>query len=70
MKPLLLGGGIILMVFSLLIGFGIVVSGLKEGDEDIFSYLIIPMLLIAVGIYLIVKGKKLKSNTAQTSDNN
>jgi hypothetical protein len=63
MKTIQIGGGIILITFSLLISFGIIVSSLKEGDENMFKYLTVPVLLVALGIYLIVKGKKLKSNT-------
>ena len=63
MKTIQIGGGIILIVFSLFIIFGIIVSSLKEGDEDIFKYLTIPVLMMAIGIYLIVRGKSLKSNS-------
>lgn len=62
MKTILIGGGIILLLFSLLIGFGITISSLKESDDDIFKYLAIPMLMLATGIYLIIRGKKLKSS--------
>jgi hypothetical protein len=62
MKTIQIGGGIILIMFSLFISSGIVVSSLKEGDEDIFKYLTIPVLIIALGIYLIIRGKNLKSN--------
>ena len=63
MKTIQIGGGIILIAFSLFISFGIIVSSLKEGDEDIFRYLTIPVLMIVIGIYLIVRGKNLKSNS-------
>ena len=62
-KTIQIGGGIILIAFSLLISFGIIVSSLKEGDEDIIKYLTIPVLTIVIGIYLIVRGKNLKSNS-------
>ena len=58
MKTIQIVGGIILIVFSLFIGFGIVISSLKERDENIFKYLTIPVLVIALGIYLIIRGKK------------
>jgi hypothetical protein len=54
-KTIKIGGGIILIAFALFISFGIIVSSLKEGDEDIFKYLTIPVLMIAIGIYLIVR---------------
>jgi hypothetical protein len=63
MKTIQIAGGIILIAFSLFISFGLIVSSLKEGDEDIFKYLMIPVLMIVIGIYLIAKGKKLKSNS-------
>jgi hypothetical protein len=64
MKTIQIGGGIILIAFSLFLSFGIIVSSLKEGDdENLFKYLTIPVLMIVMGIYLIVRGKNLKSNT-------
>jgi len=62
-KTIQIGGGIILVAFSLFISFGIIFSSLKEGDEDIIKYLTIPVLMIVIGIYLIVKGKNSKSNS-------
>ena len=61
MKTIQIGGGIILIAFSLSISFGIIISSLKEGDENIFKYLTIPVMMIVIGIYLIIKGKNLKS---------
>jgi hypothetical protein len=64
MKTIQIGGGIILIAFSLFLSFGIVVSTLKEGDgENLFKYLMIPVLMFVIGIYLIVRGNNLKSNT-------
>ena len=63
MKVIQIAGGILLIALSLFIGFGILISGLKEGDENIYVYLVIPILMIIMGIYMIVKGKKLKSDT-------
>jgi len=55
--------GAILVMLSLFVCFGIILSSLKEGDENIFNYLTIPVLMIVLGIYLIVRGKNFKSNT-------
>jgi hypothetical protein len=63
MKTIQIGGGIVLIAFSLLLSFGIIISSLKESDENIFAYLAVPLLLLTVGIYLIVKGRNLKSKT-------
>jgi len=62
-KTIQIGGRIILIAFSLFVSFGIIVSSLKEGDEDMIKYLTIPVLMIVIGIYLIVRGKNLKSNS-------
>jgi sulfite exporter TauE/SafE len=61
MKTLQIGGGIVLIAFAILLAFGIIVSSLKEGDENVFIYLSVPLLILTMGIYL-VKGRKLKSN--------
>jgi hypothetical protein len=63
MKTIQIGGGIILIALALFISFGIIVSSLKEGDEDIFKYLTIPVTMMVFGVYLIVRGNNLKSNT-------
>jgi hypothetical protein len=63
MKTIQIGGGIILIAFALFISFGIIVASLKEGDEAIIKYLTIPVLMIVIGIYLIIRGKNLKSNS-------
>jgi hypothetical protein len=60
MKTIQIGGGIVLIAFSLLLSFGIIVSSLKESDENIFTYLAVPLLMLTAGIYLIVKRKNLK----------
>ena len=62
MKTILIGFGIMLIGLSLFVGFGITVSSLKESDEEIFKYLTIPTLMLGLGIYLLIKGKKLKSS--------
>ena len=62
MKTILIGFGIMLIGLSLFVGFGITVSSLKESDEEIFKYLTIPTLMLGLGIYLVVKGKKLRSS--------
>jgi hypothetical protein len=63
MKIIQIAGGIILIGFSLLLTFGIVVSTLKEGDEEnVFLYLSIPIVILALGIYLVIKGSNQKFN--------
>jgi hypothetical protein len=63
MKTIQIGGGIVLIIFSMPLSVGIIVSSLKEGDENIFTYLAIPLLILVIGIYLVIKGRSLKSNT-------
>jgi hypothetical protein len=62
MKTIQITGGITLIVVALLLSFGIIVSSLKEGDEEnMFKYLTIPVVMLVLGIYLILKGRNLKS---------
>lgn len=61
-KSILKGGGIILMVLALILGFLTVVYGLKEDDEDLFLYLTIPVGMGAFGSLLIYKARNGRKN--------
>jgi len=62
MKVIRIGGGIFIIIISLFISFGIIVSCLKENDKDLFKYLILPVLMVSFGIYLIVKREKIHNS--------
>jgi uncharacterized membrane protein len=57
-KVILVVSGILILIFGLFLTLGILISSLKENDnEDFYSFLISISAIIA-GIYFIVKGIK------------
>lgn len=50
--------GILLIILALIFALGVIGYSLKEDDKDGYSALFISAILIAVGIYSIIKGKR------------
>ena len=61
MKILLIGGGIVLVGFAIFLTLGIFMYSIKEGDNEIFTYLTVPVIAFIIGIYMIAKGIRSKS---------
>lgn len=60
MKIILIIIGIGILLLGLFLTFGILVYSLKEKDNDVFYGYLISTGLIVLGIYLLVRGLKIK----------
>ncbi len=50
--------GVILLIFGLFLTLMTVVYSVKEGDNEVFKYLVFPVLVDLISVYLIIKGVK------------
>jgi len=58
--------GTVLLLFGLFVTLMTIVYSVKEGDNEIFKYLIFSISIDLISVYLIIKGIKTKTNSIDT----